>query len=75
MQYVSEDQHCAMVLCILHKLCSSSSPWALNLQLALLCNLLQIPAQVRGKLEKGFYCSNHASYGIVKAIFCQMKLL
>ena len=53
MQYVSEDQHWAMILCILHKLCSLSSPKALNLQLALLCNLLQIPAQVRGRLEKG----------------------
>lgn len=61
MQYVSEDQHWAMILCILHKLCSLSSPWALNLQLALLCNLLQIPAQVREKLEKGNYCSNNAS--------------
>lgn len=75
MQYVSEDQHWAMILCILHKLHSLSSSQALTLQLAILCNLLQIPAQVRGKLEEGNYCSNHASYDIVKAIFCQMKLL
>lgn len=74
MECVSEE-HWAVNLCIPHKLCSLSSYRALNFQRGVLCNPVQMSAQVRGELQKGNDCFSCASCGIIKAIFYQVKLL